>query len=94
MCNIYIIGLKSIGESWDQPTNYYHINILSTIHLLDAVIEHPLCNTIVFSSSATVYGDPLILPVPESARIDPSSPYGRSKAFAEDIIRDVCARYI
>ncbi|RCH90133.1 hypothetical protein CU097_005212 [Rhizopus azygosporus] len=86
---IHFAGLKAVGESTKIPLDYYHNNITGTIILLQAMKE---CNVknIVFSSSATVYGEPPVIPIPETSPTDAKSPYGRTKLFIEHIIRDLC----
>ncbi|MEM9131480.1 MAG: UDP-glucose 4-epimerase GalE [Actinomycetota bacterium] len=87
---IHFAGLKAVGESVEQPLRYYHTNLLSTMHLLAEMEAHGV-KELVFSSSATVYGDPEVLPIPETAGTDPTNPYGRTKLMIEDICRDVAA---
>lgn len=84
---IHFAGLKAVGESSEVPLHYYRNNISGTIELLDAM-QAQGCQRIVFSSSATVYGDAHYLPFDEDHPIQPTNPYGRTKAFVEDIIRD------
>ncbi|KAF9566383.1 UDP-glucose-4-epimerase [Mortierella alpina] len=87
---IHCAGLKSVGESGRKPLDYYHVNIAGTINLLQ-VMEDFGVRRIVFSSSATVYGDPPKIPIPEDSPIVASmSTYGRTKVFLEHIIRDLC----
>ncbi len=87
---IHFAGLKAVGESVAEPLAYYRTNLISTINLIEAMADNEVWD-LVFSSSATVYGDPESLPIPETARIDPTNPYGRTKAMIEDICRDVAA---
>ncbi|WP_295627847.1 UDP-glucose 4-epimerase GalE [uncultured Nitrosomonas sp.] len=84
---IHFAGLKAVGESVDHPLSYYDNNVVGTLRLLEAMQE---CNvkTLVFSSSATVYGDPVKLPLTEDHPLAPTNPYGRSKLMIEDILRD------
>lgn len=87
---IHCAGLKSVGESGRRPLDYYQVNIVGTVNLLK-VMEDFDVRRIVFSSSATVYGDPPRIPIPEDSPIVASmSPYGRTKVFLEHIIRDLC----
>ncbi|KAI8079733.1 UDP-glucose 4-epimerase [Halteromyces radiatus] len=86
---IHFAGLKAVGESTKIPLDYYHNNITGTITLLQAMKEVGIKN-IVFSSSATVYGDPPVIPIPETSPIGSTNPYGRTKQFIESIIRDLC----
>lgn len=87
---IHFAGLKAVGESVEQPLSYYQTNLISTMNLLEQMKEHDVWE-LVFSSSATVYGDPKILPIPESAGTGPTNPYGQTKLMIEDICRDVAA---
>lgn len=85
---IHFAGLKAVGESVEQPLRYYRVNLGSTMNVLDAMMRHDVWD-FVFSSSATVYGDPEILPIPEGASTGPTNPYGRTKLMIEDICRDL-----
>ncbi|MEM7272091.1 MAG: UDP-glucose 4-epimerase GalE [Actinomycetota bacterium] len=87
---IHFAGLKAVGESVEEPLAYYRTNLLSTINLLEQMRASEVWD-LVFSSSATVYGDPETLPIPEGARLQPTNPYGRTKLMIEDICRDVAA---
>ncbi len=87
---IHFAGLKAVGESVAEPLRYYRTNLLSTITLLELMARHEVFD-LVFSSSATVYGDPRVLPIPEGAATGPTNPYGRTKLMIEDICRDVAA---
>lgn len=84
---IHFAGLKSIGESAEQPLTYYDTNVAGSVKLL-AAMDAARCRRIVFSSSATVYGEAQYLPFDEAHPIAPTNPYGRTKAMAEDVIRD------
>lgn len=86
---IHFAGLKAVGESVAEPTRYYRVNIDSTINVLDQMRERGI-NRLVFSSSATVYGNPEKLPIDESHRVGVgvTNPYGWTKAMIEQIIRD------
>ncbi len=85
---IHFAALKSVHESMEQPLRYYKNNIDSLIDILDMALHHGV-RAFVFSSSATVYGDPEILPIPETAPRKPAtSPYGNTKQIGEDILRD------
>ena len=84
---IHFAGLKAVGESVTDPLMYYDINVGGSISLL-AAMSKAECNTIVFSSSATVYGDPQYLPYDEEHPTNPVNPYGRSKLIIENIIKD------
>ncbi|KUJ83146.1 UDP-glucose 4-epimerase GalE [Microbulbifer flavimaris] len=87
---IHFAGLKAVGESVAQPLRYYQNNVAGTLTLCEVMEEFGV-NQFVFSSSATVYGDPAIVPVPEDCPTAPESPYGASKLMVENILRDVCA---
>ena len=85
---IHFAGLKAVGESVAKPQLYYEVNVQGTLVLLEVMSEAG-CNDIVFSSSATVYGDPASVPVDESFPTGPTNPYGWSKLMNEQILRDV-----
>jgi UDP-glucose 4-epimerase len=87
---VHFAGLKAVGESVAQPLRYYDNNVAGTIVLCEAMQRHGV-RSLVFSSSATVYGDPEVLPINESARLSVTNPYGRSKLMVEDILRDLVA---
>ncbi len=87
---IHLAGLKAVGESVDQPGRYYRVNLGATLNLL-SVMEKLKCKTIVFSSSATVYGALNASPVDESGKTGPTNPYGFSKLFNEQILSDYAA---
>jgi len=85
---IHFAAFKAVGESVEKPLKYYHNNIFSLVNILDGMIENDI-DTIVFSSSCTVYGQPDTLPVSENAPIKKAmSPYGNTKQISEDIISD------
>lgn len=86
---IHFAGLKAVGESVQQPTRYYRVNLNSTLNLLDVMRERGV-NRLVFSSSATVYGDPQQQPIDEEQPVGVAltNPYGWTKAMNEQIIRD------
>ncbi|EJN09792.1 UDP-glucose 4-epimerase GalE [Herbaspirillum sp. YR522] len=84
---IHFAGLKAVGESVEQPLMYYDNNVVGTVRLLEAM-QATGVKTIVFSSSATVYGDPQYLPLDEAHSLSASNPYGRSKIVIEDMLRD------
>ena len=77
-----------MGESSEIPVTYYHNNVTATIYLLQIMSEFD-CSRIVYSSSATVYGDPPKVPIPETTRLKADSPYGRSKVMCESVIEDL-----
>ncbi|MFN4343454.1 MAG: UDP-glucose 4-epimerase GalE [Azonexus sp.] len=84
---IHFAGLKAVGESVEQPLAYYDNNVVGTLRLLEAMREGGV-RTLVFSSSATVYGDPQRLPLTEDHPLSATNPYGRSKLMVEEILRD------
>ncbi len=84
---VHFAGLKAVGESNEQPLEYYSQNVAGSIELLKAM-DKARCQRIVFSSSATVYGEAEYLPYDEQHRLLPTNPYGRTKYFIEGIIRD------
>lgn len=85
---IHFAGLKAVGESVTMPLKYYSNNVEGSIALFEAMAETGV-KTVVFSSSATVYGDPQTVPIREDAPLSSTNPYGRSKLMIEDILRDV-----
>jgi UDP-glucose 4-epimerase len=87
---IHFAGLKSVGESVDKPLSYYQNNLSGTTTLCEVMAEAG-CKRLVFSSSATVYGDPQSLPIKEDAHTSASNPYGRTKLFIEEMLRDLHA---
>ncbi len=85
---IHFAGLKAVGESVSIPLRYYHNNITGTLILCDVMAAHGVKN-IVFSSSATVYGDPASVPITEDFPLSATNPYGRTKLFIEEILKDL-----
>lgn len=85
---IHFAGYKAVGESVDKPLSYYHNNITGTLYLCEAMKNHGVKN-LVFSSSATVYGDPHKVPIKEDFPLTATNPYGRTKLFIEEILRDL-----
>jgi UDP-glucose 4-epimerase len=85
---IHFAGLKAVGESVAQPVRYFDNNLGSTLALLQAM-DRANVRRIVFSSSATVYGDPAQVPITESSPLQVTNPYGRTKLMCEDILRDL-----
>ena len=85
---IHFAGLKAVGESVSIPLRYYHNNITGTLNLLDVMSKHNV-KRIVFSSSATVYGDPHTVPIKEDFPLSCTNPYGRTKLMLEEILRDL-----
>ena len=86
---IHFAGLKAVGESVQKPLEYYHNNITGTIMLLEVMKKYN-CKKIVFSSSATVYGLPKTVPIKEDFPLSTTNPYGSTKLFIEQILKDVC----
>ena len=85
---IHFAGLKAVGESVQKPLEYYHNNITGTLILCDEMRNHGVKN-IVFSSSATVYGDPAQIPITEKCpKGEITNPYGRTKGMLEQILTD------
>jgi len=85
---IHFAGYKAVGESVEKPLSYYHNNITGTLYLCEVMANHGVHN-IVFSSSATVYGDPDTVPIKEDFPLSATNPYGRTKLFIEEILRDL-----
>ncbi len=85
---IHFAGLKAVGESVEQPLRYYDNNVAGSVTLFEAMQRNQV-KTLVFSSSATVYGDPASVPIREDFPLSATNPYGRSKLFIEDILRDL-----
>lgn len=85
---IHFAGLKAVGESVQQPLRYYQNNVDGSLQLLKAMSDSA-CKKIVFSSSATVYGDPSSVPITESFPLSATNPYGQSKLMVENILRDL-----
>ena len=85
---IHFAGLKSVGESFESPLNYWDVNVKGSISLLKVMQEYN-CKTIVFSSSATIYGEVSNYPLSESAKIKPKNPYGDTKATVELILENI-----
>jgi UDP-glucose 4-epimerase len=89
---IHFAGLKAVGESVSMPLHYYANNIGGTFVLLRVMKKYG-CHSIIFSSSATVYGD-AVPPILETSPKQATNPYGRTKAMIEDILQDVGASYL
>lgn len=87
---IHFAGLKSVGESVAQPMRYYDNNLVGTLRLCEAMAEAGVRN-LVFSSSATVYGDPHAVPIREDFPLQATNPYGRTKLQIEEMLRDFAA---
>ena len=84
---IHFAGLKAVGESAEKPLAYYDVNVTGTLTLLHAM-DRAGCRNIIFSSSATVYGDPKYLPCDEAHPTNPGNVYGRTKLMAEHVLQD------
>lgn len=87
---VHFAGLKAVGESVTDPLRYWDVNLSGSRSLLAAMVQAG-CRTIVFSSSATLYGSPESVPIAETARVAPVNPYGYSKAAVEQMLADVYA---
>ena len=87
---IHFAGYKAVGESCKLPLMYYHNNLLSTINLLECMKEYSVTR-IVFSSSATVYGVPKVVPIKEDSPTFTTNPYGETKLMIEHILKDAAA---
>ena len=85
---IHFAGLKAVGESVQQPLRYYHNNLTGTLHLLQVMNDRGV-KRLVFSSSATVYGDPKSVPIREDFPLGATNPYGSTKQMIEDMCRDL-----
>jgi UDP-glucose 4-epimerase len=85
---IHFAGLKAVGESVAKPLDYYDNNVVGTVRLLQAMTECAV-KTLVFSSSATVYGDPQRLPLTEDHPLSTTNPYGQTKLVIEEMLRDL-----
>lgn len=85
-------ALTSVGDSVKDPQKYYHNNIIGTLSLLRVMLEHDV-KEIIFSSSAAMYGDPEVIPIPESHPKRPKNPYGRTKCVMEQILEDYSHAY-
>ena len=86
---IHFAGLKAVGESVRMPLRYYHNNITGTLHLCDIMNKYGV-KKLVFSSSATVYGDPHTVPIKEDFPLSCTNPYGQTKLDIEYILKDLC----
>lgn len=81
---------KAVGESTEKPLLYYANNVGATVSLLQVMSEYD-CTRMVYSSSATVYGTPPTIPIPESTRLKADSPYGKTKVMSETVLEDLCS---
>lgn len=84
---LHFAGLKAVGEAVADPLEYYRVNVSGSLTLMRAM-EEAGCTRLVFSSSATVYGEPDIVPTPEDHPLQPANPYGQSKRMVEQMIND------
>jgi UDP-glucose 4-epimerase len=87
---LHFAGLKAVGDSVKRPTGYYDNNVRGSLSLIEAM-SRAECKTMVFSSSATVYGMPEQMPIAEGCSTGPINPYGRTKLMVEEVLRDVYA---
>jgi UDP-glucose 4-epimerase len=86
---IHFAGYKAVGESVVKPIEYYHNNMTGTLLLCDSMRRHGVKN-IIFSSSATVYGDPAMIPITEECpKKTPTNPYGQTKTMLEQVLMDI-----
>lgn len=90
---VHCAGTSLVGPSVTDPGEYYDNNISKTIQMLNSLRDLPVKPTIMFSSSASVYGEPETVPIPETARLDPISPYGNTKYLTEVILGDYARAY-
>ena len=89
---LHFASLIQVGESYADPRKYYSHNLLSSLNLLDAMLEAGV-NKLIFSSSAAVYGVPEETPIPETHPLNPANPYGQTKLMVERILRDYDRAY-
>lgn len=87
---IHFAGLKAVGESVEKPMRYYSNNVEGTLQLLKAMDRHH-CRRLVFSSSSTVYGEPVRVPITEEFALSATNPYGQSKLMIETMLKDLSA---
>lgn len=87
---IHLAGLKAVGESCEQPLKYYQNNISASLVLFEVMQKHGVTK-LVFSSSATVYGDPATVPIDENFPLTVTNPYGRTKLMIEEMLKDIAA---
>ncbi|KAG0703685.1 THO complex subunit 1 transcription elongation factor-domain-containing protein [Suillus ampliporus] len=84
-----VVHIAQVGESVEIPLTYYANNVAATVSLLQTMSDFD-CTRIVYSSSATVYGTPPVIPIPETTRLKADSPYGKTKVMSEMVIDDLC----
>ncbi len=89
---LHFASLIQVGESYADPQKYYTHNLVSSLNLLDAMLEAKV-KAFIFSSSAAVYGIPLQIPIPENHPLNPVNPYGQTKVFVEKILEDYQRAY-
>lgn len=89
---IHFAGLKAVGESTEKPLEYYDNNVNGTRILVKVMLENDV-NSLIFSSSATVYGDPASVPITENFPLSATNPYGRTKLMVEEMCRDIVVAY-
>jgi len=89
---LHFASLIQVGESYTDPRKYYTHNLVSSLNLLDAMLEAKV-KVFIFSSSAAVYGVPLQVPIPENHPLNPVNPYGQTKVFVEKILEDYQRAY-
>lgn len=89
---LHFASLIQVGESYADPRKYYAHNLTTSLNLFDAMLEAGV-KTLIFSSTAAVYGDPLETPIPETHPTNPVNPYGRTKLMVEEILRDYDRAY-
>lgn len=87
---VHFAGLKAVGESVAEPLSYWDVNVEGSRQLLGAMRAN-CCRTLVFSSSATIYGVPEQVPIPETAPVQPINPYGHTKAAVEQMLADIAS---
>ena len=87
---MHFAGLKAVGESCEKPAEYYRNNVAGTLTLCEAMARHHV-GTLIFSSSATVYGDPYTVPIAEDFPLSATNPYGQSKLMVENMLKDFVA---
>ena len=89
---IHFASLIQVGESYQNPQKYYHHNLVTSLNLLEAMLENKIMKFI-FSSSAAVYGLPKKIPIPENHPLSPANPYGQTKFFVETMLQDYSRAY-
>lgn len=90
---VHCAGTSLVGPSVADPATYYHNNVAKSINFFKAIVEMKQKPTVVFSSSASVYGNPMFIPITEEHRKQPISPYGQTKAIIEQILHDFSVAY-